>query len=154
MKSNRIHTLTIAAIVVLAVAAAFAQGPHGFGGPEGGPDHAFGPFTDALDLTSAQQDQIKAIWDKEKVNLDPLMKQEHQNHADMRALETSGAFDEAKTRALATQHAQTTTELEVVHARIRFEMQQVLTADQKTKLASLEAKHEARMSKHGPPPEE
>src|SRR5208337_709341 len=102
MKSNRSRILIVAAAVVLAVAAAFAQGPHGFGGPEGGPGHAFGPFTDYLDLTSAQQDQIKAIWDKEKVNLDPLMKQEHQNRAESRALETSGAFDEAKTRALAT----------------------------------------------------
>ena len=33
MKSARIRILTIGAAVLLAVAAAVAQGPHGFGGP-------------------------------------------------------------------------------------------------------------------------
>ena len=80
------------------------------------------------------------------------MQQMHQNHAAMDALQSSGTFDEAKTRALATQNAQTMIELEVQHARIKSEMMQVLTADQKTKLAQLEAKHEARMKDHEPPP--
>src|SRR6266849_6301305 len=99
-------------------------------------------------LTSAQQDQAKAIWEKEKPTLEPLMKQMHQNHADMRALQASGPFDEAKTRALATQHAQTMIEVEVQHARIKSELMQVLTADQKAKLANFEAKHEAHMQMH------
>ena len=33
-------------------------------------------------------------------------------------------------------------------------MMQILTADQKTKLAEFEAKRDARMSKHMPPPPE
>jgi Spy/CpxP family protein refolding chaperone len=45
-------------------------------------------------------------------------------------------------------------ELQVQHARIKSEMMQVLTADQKTKLAEFEAKRDARMSKHMPPPPE
>lgn len=80
------------------------------------------------------------------------MKQMRQNHSDMRTLEASGPFDEAKTRSLATQNAQTMIELQVQHARIKSEMMQVLTADQKTKLAEFEAKRDARMSKHMPPP--
>jgi Spy/CpxP family protein refolding chaperone len=76
------------------------------------------------------------------------MKQMHQNHADMRALESSGPFDEAKTRALATSHAQTMIEVEVQHARIKSEMVQVLTADQKAKLATFEAKHQEHMKDH------
>jgi Spy/CpxP family protein refolding chaperone len=72
----------------------------------------------------------------------------------MRTLEASGPFDEAKTRALATQNAQTMIELQVQHARIKSEMMQVLTADQKTKLAEFEAKKEARMKEHMPPPPE
>ena len=39
-------------------------------------------------------------------------------------------------------------ELQVQHARIKSEMMQVLTADQKAKLAEFEAKHEAHMKKH------
>jgi len=148
MRSTRIRILTIGAAVLLAVAAAIAQGMHGHGGPGGDLRHMF----NRLDLTSDQQSQVKAIWEKEKPTLQPLMKQMHHNHADMRALEASGPFDEAKTRALATQNAQTMIELQVQHARIKSEMMQVLTADQKAKLAEFEAKKEARMGKHMTPP--
>ena len=148
MKSTRIRILTIGAAVILAVAAAIAQGMHGHGGPGPGFKNMLAFFTDKLDLTSDQQAQVKAIWEKEKPTLEPLMKQMHQNHADMLALETSGPFDEAKTRALATQHAQTMVEVEVQHARIKSEMVQVLTADQKAKLAQFEAKHQQHMQEH------
>jgi protein CpxP len=156
MKSTRIRILTIGAAVLLAVAAAIAQGiHHGHGGPGGGFDHMLGFFTRTLDLTTDQQAQAKAIWEKEKPAMEPLMKQTHQNHADMRALQASGPFDEVKTRALATQQAQTMIEMEVQHARIKSEMVQILTADQKAKLTQLEAKHEAHMGgKHMPPPPE
>jgi protein CpxP len=148
MKSTRIRILTIAAAVVLGVVAAIAQGMHGHGGPDGEFHHMMGFFTKQLDLTSDQQTQIKAIWEKEKATLQPLMQQMHQYHADMRALEKAGPFDEAKTRALATQNAQNRIEMEVQHARIKSEMMQVLTADQKAKLAAIEAKHESRMQEH------
>jgi|SRR5271165_13748 len=154
MKSTRIRIFTIGAAVMLAVAAAIAQGMHGHGGPGGDFRHMLGFFTDYLDLTSDQQAQVKAIWEKEKPAMEPLMKQMHQNRADMRALQASGPFDETKTRALATQQAQTMIEMEVQHARIKSEMMQILTADQKAKLAQFEAKHEARMKEHMPPPPE
>jgi protein CpxP len=155
MKSTRIRILTIGAAVILAVAAAIAQGMYGHGGPDGHFNHMLEFFTDYLDLSGAQQAQVKAIWEKEKPTLQPLMKQMHQNHADMQALETSGPFDEAKTRALATSNAQTMIELQVQHARIKSEMIQVLTPDQKTKFANFEAKKAAHMHEHmGPPPED
>ena len=148
MKSTRIRILTIGAAVVLAVAAAIAQGMHGHGGPDGDFHHMMGFFTKQLDLTSDQQTQIKAIWEKEKATLQPLKQQMHQYHADMRALEKAGPFDETKTRALATQNAQNMIEMQVQHARIKSEMMQVLTADQKAKLAAIEAKHESHMQEH------
>jgi Spy/CpxP family protein refolding chaperone len=80
------------------------------------------------------------------------MQQMRQNHTAETALEASGTFDEAKTRALATQNSQTMVELQVEHARIKSEIMQILTPDQKAKLAQIEANHEARMSKHAPPP--
>ena len=147
MKSTRIRILTIGAAVLLVAAAAIAEGRHGHGGPGG-----FRHMLKQLDLTSAQQDQVKAIWAKEKPALQPLMQQMRQNHSAMSALEASGPFDEAKTRALATQNSQTMIELQVQHARIKSEIMQILTADQKAKLAQLEANRAARMSKHMPPP--
>ncbi len=147
MKSTHIRILTIAAAVLLVAAAAIAEGRHGYGGPGG-----FRHMLKQLDLTSAQQDQVKAIWAKEKPTLQPLMQQMRQNHSAMNALEASGPFDEAKTRALVTQNSQTMIELQVEHARIKSEIMQILTADQKAKLAQLEANRAAHMSKHTPPP--
>ena len=147
MKSTHIRILTIAAAVLLVAAAAIAEGRHGYGGPGG-----FHHMLKQLDLTSAQQDQVKAIWAKEKPTLQPLMQQMRQNHSAMNALEASGPFDEAKTTALATQNSQTMIQLQVEHARIKSEIMQILTAEQKAKLAQLDANREARMSKHTPPP--
>jgi protein CpxP len=151
-----VRSLSIAAAIFLGVAALFsqgmfAQGMHGHG-PDGEFSHMLGFYADKLDLTASQQDQMKAIWEKEKPTLHPLMEQMRQNHIAMNTLATSGPFDEAKTRALATQNAQTMVEMEVQHARIKSEMMQLLTADQKTKLQQIEAEHESRMKDHMPPP--
>lgn len=147
MKSTRTKVLVIAAAVILAVAAALAQHMRGHGGP-GGFEHMLGFYSDYLDLSSAQQDQIKAIWQKEKPTVEPLMQQMKQFHSQMNQLEQSGAFDEGKVRALATQQSQTMVEVAVQHARIKSEMLQVLTPDQKAKFAQLQAKREQRMEKH------
>jgi Spy/CpxP family protein refolding chaperone len=162
MKASRSKILaaSVALLVALTVAGvAVAQGMHRHGGPMG-PDFGFGfgghmlnYFSDVLDLTDAQQAQIKAIMEKEKPAIQPLMKQLMQAHKDLSALEDSGTFDEAKVRALAAQNTQTLTELIVQKARIHSEIMQVLTADQKAKLASLKAKHEARMKQRMAPPE-
>lgn len=152
MKSTRTRIVVIGAAILLTVAAAIGQGMYHHRGHGGGDfNRMIGFYTHALDLTADQQTQMKAIWAKEKPGLQPLMTQMHQNHADTKALEASGPFDENKTRALASANAQTMIELQVQHARIKAELVQLLTADQKTKLAQIEAKHEARMQQHMAP---
>ena len=151
MKSARLLGLAVVAAFLLGTTAVVAQHMHE-GGPDGQFAHMLGFYADKLDLSSAQQDQMKAIWAKEKPALQPLMQQMRQNREAMKTLEASGPFDEAKTRALATQNAQTMIELDVQHARIKSEMLQLLTADQKTKYQQLEAEHESRMKDHMPPP--
>jgi len=137
--------MSIAALaIVLVTGIAIAQphgGPHGgdfFGGP------MLGFFSDYLDLTDAQQAQIKQIIAKEKPALEPLFQQEMQTHEQMMALIQSGTFDETKAQTIATQGAQVHAQLEVQHARIANEAYQVLTADQKTKLAQFITKREQR----------
>lgn len=127
---------------VTKVAAAHAHEDFGFGG------HMLGFFTDYLDLTHTQQAQIKAIMAKEKPTIQPLMQQLATGHQQMRQLEESGTFDEVKVRAVASQQAQTMTELMVQKARIKSEMMQVLTADQKAKMAKFTARREQRFQKH------
>ena len=148
MKFRSMMSITALA-VVLAAGIAMAQ-PHG--GPHGGGDFfgggMLGFFTDYLDLTDAQQTQIKQIVAKEKPALEPLFKQEMQTHQQMLLLIQSGTFDEAKAQVIATQGAQVHTQLEVQHARIANEAYQVLTADQKTKLAQYIVKREQRFEQH------
>jgi protein CpxP len=148
MKSARIRILTIGAAVLLVAAVAVAQGRHGFGGPGGD----FHRMLRQLDLTSDQHSQVKAIFEKEKPALQPLMQQMRQNHSAMTALEAAGPFDEAKVTALATQNSQTMIQLQVEHERIKSEIMGILTADQKAKLAQIEANHEARTNKQTAPP--
>ena len=66
-------------------------------------------FTEYLDLSDAQQAQVQQILTKDKPALQPLMQQMHQNRQQMRQLIESGAFDETKARALASQQTQTVT---------------------------------------------
>jgi len=148
MKFRSMMSITALA-VVLAAGIAMAQ-PHG--GPHGGGDFfgggMMGFFSDYLDLTDAQQAQIKQIITKEKPALEPLFKQEMQTHEQMMQLIQSGSFDEAKAQAIATQGAQIHSQLEVQHARIANEAYQVLTADQKTKLAQYITRREQRFEQH------
>jgi protein CpxP len=157
MKWSRTSTWAVSMVLVLAAAFAFSQSVkpahmHEHGMMMGGD---IGRFADALDLTDAQQAQIKEIREKQKPTMKPLMDQMFQGHKAMDDLVATGTFDEAKARVLAAQQAQAFQELAVQKARADSEMMQVLTADQKAKLASIRQKHEQRMMNHmkGAPPE-
>lgn len=136
---------------------------HGHGHEFGMGDHMMGFFADYLNLTDAQQAQMKAVLQKEHGALKPLMQQMHQTRQQLRQYE-EGTFDEAKVRALAAQQAQAMVELTVQHARVHNELFQLLTPDQQTRMKEFEARREARMQKRmqrhmsneapAPPPEQ
>lgn len=114
----------------------------------GGIAHMLGFYADYLDLTDAQQAQMKDILAKEKPTIQPLIQQLAQGHQQMSQLEQASKFDEGSVRALASQQSQTMTELMVQKARIKSELVALLTPDQKAKLAKLEARRAARFRKH------
>jgi protein CpxP len=133
-------------------AAAMHHQEFGFGG------HRMGFFADYLNLSDAQQTQMKAVMVKEHATLKPLMQQLHQAHQQLRQYE-EGAYDEARVRAVAAHESQTLTELTVQKTRIHSELFQMLTPDQQAKMKEFEARHEARIEKRmgqapsGPPEE-
>ena len=98
----------------------------GFGGPGFG-GHMMGYLSRKLELTDAQQSQVKEIMAKEKPTFQPLILQMAQNHQQMRQLVMANGFDEAKVREMAAQQTQTLTELTVQRARVESELYQVLT---------------------------
>ena len=149
MKSHRtkIFIAAIALVLLGAVAVSQTMRRTGYGHGHGmfGEARMLGFFAHRLDLTDAQQSQIKDIIAKEKPALKPLLQQLAQSRQQMRQLEESGTFDEAQVRALATQQSQTMTELIVQKARIKSEMMQVLTPDQKAKFKEMMDKRDQRM---------
>jgi periplasmic protein CpxP/Spy len=168
MKSIRFRVLIAAVAILLGTALANSQTAdaapapppppmHGHG-HWGGDGRMMGFFADYLNLSDAQQTQMKSIMQKEHAAIKPLMQQMRETSQQMRQFE-EGAFDEAKVRALAAQESQTHIELAVAHTRLHSELFQVLTPDQQTKMKEVEARHEARMQKHmqqapPPPPEQ
>ena len=148
MKSRRIKLFVAAVALVLLGAVAVSQTirrAHWGYGMRGG--HMLAFFTHYLDLNESQQAQVKAIMEKEKPALQPLVQQLAQAHHQMRQFE-EGNFDEAQVRALAAAQSQNITELIVAKARIESEMMQVLTPEQKAKFQAFMDKREARFSKH------
>ena len=156
MKSNKFKMLATGLAILLMAGMAISQDA-GTGAPPPGPGprhhHGFneGPlgfFTKALDLTDAQQAQIKQIIAAEKPTLHPLMQQEGQAHQQMMQLVTGGEFNEAKAQTIAAQESQIHTQLEVEHAKIMSQAYQLLTQDQKTKFAEIQARQQKRMAEH------
>lgn len=151
MKSSRSKiVLSVGLALMLVAGVAAAEHLHRAHMREGGMfgEHALSFFADYLNLTDAQQSQIKQIIAKEKPTLQPLWEQEHQSHQAMIQLVASGNFDEAKAQAIAQQAGQTHTQLMLEHARVAAEAYQVLTPDQKTKLSEFLAKRQQRFQEH------
>lgn len=138
--------LAVALLAAVAVSATVRHGHmrgHGVFG-----DHLLRMATRELNLSDAQQQQMKDIIAKEKPNLRPLGQQMMQTHQQMMALITRNNFDEAKARDIASQQAQTRTEMEAQRARVASELFQVLTPDQKAKAVQLIQERQQRWQPH------
>ena len=166
MKSFRFRLLLAALAVLLGTAIAKSQTAdapppppmHGHGHGFGMGEQMMGFVADYLDLSDAQQAQIKTILQKERPAMKPLFQQSHQIDLQLRQY-AQGTYDEAKVRALAQQKAQIEVEMTVQRTRIHNELFQVLTADQQSQLKQLQANREARIGQHTnqappPPPQE
>jgi len=68
------------------------------------------------------------------------MQQEMQNRQQMTALVRGGSFEEAKAQPIAAQEAQVHTQIAVERAKIEAQIYQLLTPEQKSKLAEREAR--------------
>jgi protein CpxP len=147
--ATKILTVTLALVLVAGAAVAWSsaagQREWGHGAFE---HHMLGVMTDYLDLTDAQQGQVKQIFANEKATITPLIQQLHQSRQQMRQLEQSSTFDEAKVRALASQQAQTMTDLMVEKAKVANQVFNILTPDQKAKAEKFMERREARFQKH------
>ena len=156
MKSISFRLLVAALAVLLGTAIANSQTPdapappprpgRGYGHGFGMGEHMLGFFADYLNLSDAQQAQMKSILQKEHPLMKPLFQQSRQIEHQLRQY-AEGTYDEGKVRALATEKAQAEVELTVQRTRIHNELFQVLTSDQQAKMKEFEARHAARAEK-------
>jgi len=108
-------------------------------------DRLVGRMTRRLDLTDAQQTQVKAILEAEHSRVAPLFADAARNRQQLRESTTSGKFDEAQVRTLAARQAQTMTEMIVEKERVKARIyNEVLTPEQRVKADQLLERFDAR----------
>ena len=104
-----------------------------------------------LNLTEAQQTQIKGIMADEKTKIKPMMQQLRQNEQAENA-NVNGTFDENQARTFANKQAQLMTDLIVEKERTRSQVYALLTPEQRQKALQLmqerQQHRQERMKKH------
>ena len=119
-----------------------AQGQHmrrggrGFGGPAGPGGRLGGPmaFREVMrDLTDAQRDQVKAIHERHADRIRPLAERAHTAREALQNAIVSG--DSGNLQALSIEVGNAETELTFAQAQLQSEVFNVLTAEQKQKIA-------------------
>lgn len=142
----------IAAVALLAVAGAvaFAQGP-GPGGPgrrgpgfgRGGPQAAF-PLR-ALDLTDAQREQVRQVTQQHFEQERDLLERVRAAREAQRQAAQTVPFSEPQVRATAEGLAALEADLSVSQARLQSEILALLTPEQQQRLQKMRAEREARV---------
>ncbi len=101
-----------------------------------------GPFA-KLNLTDAQKQQMQQIEERYRQTFRSQRQHEGSERRGFDPL-AGGTFDEAAVRAAAQARANAEVEREVTHARMMYEMYNVLTAEQKAQLATERQQREQR----------
>ena len=123
------------ALVALGTVFAIAQkgGDGDWKGKRGGHHHGgFGFMAEKLNLTDAQKAQVKEIMEASRAKMQPLREAGKANHQKMEAATANGQFDEAAVSAIAQEQATIGAQMIVEKARVKSQIFQILTAEQKS----------------------
>ena len=122
-------------------------GPGRFGGPggPGGPMGLLPMFPLQLGLSDAQRDQIKTIAESHKDEWKALADHGRMAHEALNDAVTADAFDEALIRSRSAEVAVADADMAVARGRAQAEVFQILTAEQKTQLKTMQGAMKNRM---------
>ncbi|MBI2189216.1 MAG: Spy/CpxP family protein refolding chaperone [Acidobacteria bacterium] len=141
-------TTLVAALVGAGVL--YAQGPgrglgfgHGRGPGLGGPG-AMLPLRQ-LELTDAQQQQIRELMQQHRAAVQPIMERLRVAAEAQRAAVDAAPADEGRIRAAAQQVAEVQADLAVQRARLQSDIVALLTPEQQQRLQQLRAERQSRM---------
>jgi Spy/CpxP family protein refolding chaperone len=123
------------------------MGPGGRGGPmgPGGPMGMLPMFGARLGLTDAQKDQVKTIAESHKEEWKSIADRARTAHAALEDAVTSDAIDEGLIRQRSAEVGAVEADMAVARARAFAEVVQILTADQKAQLKTMQAEMKKRM---------
>lgn len=103
-----------------------------------------------LDLTDAQQAQIKTLRESQKEQYKALREERKALRTEMQALDTTSADHQSQVTALADKKAKLDRKSFIQRSEARQQFEAVLTAEQRTKLKELKEKRRNRGGKrHG-----
>ena len=137
----------LVAAVVVGGALAYAQGPEP-GGPRGRGPGFGGPGAGlslrALDLTDAQQEQVRQLTQQNREQMRSLMDRMRVAQEARRKAVEAIPFNESQVRAAMKDVAEAEADLAVAEARLQADVYALLSADQQQRLQKLRADREAR----------
>lgn len=142
----------VAALAAGGTAIAVAQPPQGgpgFGGPHmGGRRGPGGPMGDlglrGLDLTEAQRDQVQKILESHKAEFDQVRARLRDAHEAVAKATDAGTVDESAIRAATTTLASAMADEAILRAKVRTEVNGILTAEQLQKIQERKAEMQKR----------
>ena len=145
---REVPSVSAAAVALAQTASEMHRHSHGPSAGFGFEERALGFMTEHLQLTDAQQTQVKQVFASQQPVVLPLMQQLERSRQQLMTLAQNGTFDEEKVRTVASQQAQVLTELEVAKTRAMSEIFNILTPDQRTKAVEFMNRHQARLAQH------
>lgn len=98
-----------------------------------------------LELTEPQQEEIHTLIEAQMPALKPLIGQLMHSRKRLAEINDGDTFQEAETRSLVEQQSKALDELLVIKERLRHQINQVLTPDQRTKAEEMRGRFEQRM---------
>lgn len=149
MNRKRI-VIGLAVLLVAVGAAAVGQSMAGKGGHWHKGDflnRRLAHLTKTLDLSDAQQQQVKSLVEAQRPALKALMQQMVSERQQMLAATQNGQFDAAKVQAIANQQGQTMANLIMARQELQSKIYSLLTPEQRTKYDQMQQRRLEHMQK-------
>lgn len=102
-------------------------------------------IADRLDLTDEQKSQIRQIFQDARPRVQPLVQQAIATRHDLQEATANGTFNEAQVRVLAERQGRTVGQLIVEKERVKTQIYNVLTPEQRQKVEQMKDRFEQRL---------
>ena len=139
-----------AGVAGIAIASASVQGWHGCSGHRWGHFGAMGYVAHELNLSDAQQQQIRSLWQAERPAASGLIQEFAAENTEMDQATANGNFDESRVQEIASRQSTTLSKLLVEKEHFTTKIYtSVLSPEQRTKADKLQSRWHERLDHIG-----